>query len=97
MPQAQVLDRVGIRPPVVDPDQLLAGMVSVSCGTKEALCFPGRTVAELRQELKDRLSIPEGARVVMDGKPVRKSEEDVTIVGGETRQLEFVGPSGAKG
>lgn len=97
MPKAQVLERgVGVRP-IMDPDQLLAGMVSVSCGTKEVSCFPGRTVAQLRQEFGSQLSVPEGSRAIVNGKPVRKSEEGITIVGGETKQVEFVGPSGSKG
>ena len=91
--RVQVLERVG----VVDPDQLLGSMVSVSCGTEEARCFPGRTIAQLRQEFGSRLSIPEGAVAIIDGKPVQRNQDGVTIVGPDTRHVEFVGRSEPKG
>lgn len=86
------------RKDTIDPDVLLGEMVQVSCGTEETRCFPGRTVAQLRAEFADRLQIPEeGAVAILDGSPVRKDQETMTIVGPSTEQVEFVGRPGPKG
>jgi len=81
----------------IDPDVLLGEMVQVSCGTEEVACFPGRTVAQLRAEFADRLQIPERAVAILDGSPVRRNQEVMTIVGPSTEQMEFVGRPGPKG
>jgi len=69
-------------------------MVTIMCGvnslpTDKAV---GMSVGDIRKKYRDTLSIPNGARAILDGKPV----DDETVVR-SGQELEFVKETGEKG
>jgi len=70
------------------------GTIKVVCGanTQEMDNLEGKTVAEIKEGLKEVLNIPDGAQAIISGDNV---ENGYTLRAGDV--LEFVKPSGTKG
>lgn len=81
---------------IVVPKGLKLETVMISCGTRDYRDTPGAmTVAQVRQEARDLLAIPDGAVAVMNGTPVPANQEVQILV--QPGHLEFVHRTGTKG
>ena len=71
-------------------------MSKIICGTNEVDGgrYVGKTVTQIKDELKDLLGIPEGATVLRNSDPIGE-HEDQTMRPGD--QIEFVRTAGEKG
>jgi hypothetical protein len=67
-------------------------MARVVCGANEQAMDAGQTVAQARENFKEILNIPDGAKAIVNGDEVG---EDYTLNEGDS--LEFIKSAGGKG